>query len=310
MPSSRRFSSGVLVVVACGVAGACMVETPVVDGGDGGDDDGGGEAIENLPTWCNAICNGLRDCGPVPPPDSCVQECITQFEAFENKSETCTQAGRRAMRCLEIMRCTGLDGAEGSDADGIEDCLVSDEQTRCRESLGLTSCTSLYLDDDHAGTCEIHTYGCANDLDYRLECESEGEFARCTCLTGDVVNGAFAPLGCPSQKDAIRSCGWPVVPPGGPDLVPPVRCELGGSSVPGDDGTGCSINFLDCSDGHSYGVNCNGAERSFRCECTIDGQKAVDNTSFYDRVCPFALDDDEGRTAMNDACGFSIAPFR
>ena len=270
-----------------------MVETPVVEGNEAGDEVG-------LRSWCQQICDGLEDC-----PDEldyCLPQCVALFQDFEGKNDVCADAGRRAMSCLEQTRCTGLEGVEG--------CSVSGERERCLASRGQTSCQSGENLAEDAQDCGFRFSYCSSGDEFTLDCSVDADGTRCTCMTGDIVNGEFAPAMCPSVEDVLRICAWPAVyPPGVPTPPPAARCQLGGSSSPGGAGVECSMNFVQCSDGHTYGVNCVGAERAVRCDCMIDDE--VDSVySSPDGICSFALADDDGRTALNYACGFSIAAFR
>ena len=276
---------------------ACMVNTPVVEGDENPvvDDSRLGE---ELGAWCDSFCERFVECG-IEGADNCPADCVPYFvETFGGKGETCTNAGLGLMDCLEQSSCDDLDQ---------ESCDVSAAEAQCAPVTDGVVCES---EDQGAGSggasggCSVGFSDCADGREYGLSCTVLNGLPSCQCGIDGEPQGFFQPTEpfCESGSLAIQVCGWPVVDGGRPQTPPPVECDLIGSS---GDGSGvCDVSFLECTDGRSYGVRCNGAEG---CRCEIDGVP-IGFVGSSDMICPFASGPDIGAVAMNYSCGFRLVP--
>jgi hypothetical protein len=304
----KRFASRVVPLLLP----ACIVDTPVVDDGDAGV--GSDRLGANLGAWCDSLCARWDACGEGG--DECVTDCIEIFRGgFAKKNDTCTEAGFRAMDCLERASCAEL--------TGLDLCAVQEEFELCLASQGLVYCRP--PDDETGGTggpgggpatglsCGVGFEECSNGSAYRLACDGPGDPPVCSCTVDDEVVGRFVPsrLSCPDARDVARICGWPVTEGWVLPIYPPVRyCNGTGRSdlsdgVPTGD---CSASFADCSNGHSYDIECRDtAPGVVDCTCFLDGEE-YDTYQSEKGVCPFVFDlNDGGTVATNYACSFNLS---
>lgn len=280
---------------------ACMVDTPVVESPDSGV--GSDRLGANLGEWCDSLCARLAVCGDAD--TECVTDCIELFrEGFANKSGNCTEAGLRAMDCLEQASCAEL--------MSFDPCSIQEEVDLCIASQGLVYCPD--GDNDETGgaggafSCSVALDECSSGSVYRLACDGPGDPPECSCTVDDEVVGRFVPsrLECPDVREVARICGWPVTDGIRLPTYPPVEwCN--GSSMSNVSGGDCSALFANCSNGHSYAIECqDGAPGVVDCTCFLDGEE-YDTYQSVAGVCPFVRDlDDGGIVATNYACGFNL----
>jgi hypothetical protein len=292
---------------------ACMVDTPVVEG----DPVEGDRLGADLAAWCDSRCARAAECDPEEYPDECPDRCFTYYgEMFAGKTDACTEAGLRLMDCEENLTC-----AEVRSRDA---CPQADEEDRCLRSRGLAACRA---DESGSGgsagfggsgtppvpeSCSMGVSDCSDDRTYAIACEGFGDTPVCECTTDGYVTGRFAPNenSCPESFTAKQICGWPVVVHRGEPSIPPlVSCEVygGDGAAGGGNVAQCGAQFGVCSDGRSYGVDCDGSPGLVTCTCFIDDE-AVGYHESAAGICPFIWDPDGGAVAANHACGFRIAP--
>jgi hypothetical protein len=269
---------------------ACMVDAPIVEANDDENELG-----VDIGSWCDTFCERSEECG-LETAAPCLGECVTLLEEFAGGGVTCAEAGQRAIACLERASCAEL--------AGDDPCSIRDEHARCLDSAEGTACKAVDTSGSGHPDCGHHFADCPNGRQYSLECFADGNGSRCVCTTDGVDEGEFAAVACPPADEAIRICAWPIEREDGAPVARAERCVGGGSTGPAS--VDCIMDFDQCSDGHSYGVNCTAVERAVRCECEIDGV-VVRVYSSPAGICEFfASDPYDGRVALNYACGFAI----
>ncbi|HEX6273062.1 MAG TPA: hypothetical protein VFZ53_08480 [Polyangiaceae bacterium] len=289
---------------------ACMIDTPVVDGPDAGD--GSDRLGANLGAWCDSWCARMDVCGAGG--DECVAECVETFrDGFANKNDTCTAAGLRVMDCLEQAPCAEL--------ASFDACAIQEERALCAQPRALVNCRvgdggePASMDGEPASgfSCSAGFEECSNGSVYRLACDGPGDPPECSCMVDDEVVGRFIPsrLRCPGALEVARICGWPVTDGSALPTYPPVwYCHatsmsgLSGGVPTGD----CTASFMNCSNGHSYEIECRDtAPGVVDCTCLVNGEE-YDTYQSEKGVCPFAFDLNDGATvATNYACGFNLS---
>jgi hypothetical protein len=132
-------------------------------------------------------------------------------------------------------------------------------------------------------------------------------------MIDEEVVGSFIPsrLVCPDTRDVARICGWPIVEEGREPTYPIVEwCHHGSmSGVSGGVPTGdCGASFANCSNGHTYAVECHDtASGVVDCTCLLDDEE-YDSYQSAAGICPFVADlSDGGTVATNYACGFNLS---
>ncbi|HEX6273063.1 MAG TPA: hypothetical protein VFZ53_08485 [Polyangiaceae bacterium] len=278
---------------------ACTVDTPVVEGSKD-------RLGEDLAAWCDSLCATFVECESEATPEEregCGEDCVSYFsDTYVGRGEVCESAALRAMDCVEDASCSEL-------AD--DTCNLHEAEARCAESLGQVVCGAEDISLTPSGgpfQCELGLGDCSDDNEYRLTCEPS-EPPECHCSVNGSITGRFTPsvLVCPTIMEVKRICGWPI--PNGrgePELPAPAVCMLRGSTASGlpDD---CDIGFDACSDGHSYGIECENAAGEASCRCVVDGAP-IGFVGSPGAICPFANDPDGGAVTLNYACSFMLAP--
>lgn len=278
---------------------ACAVDTPVVEGSE--------ERLgEDLGAWCDSLCERFVECEPeatLEEREECGEYCVSYFkDTYVGRGDVCENAALRVMDCMEDASCSEL-------ADDV--CNIRTEEARCAESSGQVVCRA----EDSSGTpsdapfqCDLGFSDCSDGQEYRLFCEP-GASPRCYCSVDGAITGAFAPsvLICPTHIETKRICGFPI--PNGlgePEAPTPATCISHGNTWSGAPGV-CDIAFTACSDGHSYGIECDSVGGDASCHCMLDGAP-VGFEGSPSVICPFAQDPDGGAVTLNYACGFTLAP--
>lgn len=290
---------------------ACTVDTPVVEGSNATFDDRLGA---DLGPWCEAACAKVRDCAPEEEPrEDCPDDCYELFATeFVGKGDMCAAGALRLMDCIEGASCRDLSLDVCDTMAEISRCAASNGQVTCESRGGGEGGSAGFGGSAPAGTstpsCEVQYDECSNGLTYMVSCSGSAP-RECECMiAGDYTTGHFRrdSVDCPEAYEAREICGWPIIPhPDEPPTQPPVSCSFGSSSGAAGGGSvgSCEIFFEDCSDGHNYGITCDGSNEA--CACRVDGETAGSFvTSEY--ICPYVFDDDSGAATLNNACGFSI----
>jgi hypothetical protein len=293
---------------------ACMVDTPVVEGDQNDDDERLGAG---LAAWCESLCARVAECEPEDYQATCPATCADYYsETFVGKTDACTEAALRLMDCREQNSCAEI-------RSGVA-CNQADEEDRCYGSVGLAVCREDSSGGGTAGfggsggpppleSCETGLDDCSDDHEYTVACRGLGVMPVCDCLYDTEVTGRFYPSAsvCPDPSIAKQICAWPVAARRGePELPPVVRCfdrESYGTAPPGNEAE-CGAEFGDCSDGHTYAVECGGSPGAVECTCYVDSEAV----GYYESpvgICNSVHDNDLGNIATNFACGFRIAPI-
>jgi hypothetical protein len=145
------------------------------------------------------------------------------------------------------------------------------------QQLGFTSQSDCDTKEAQQANCANAQASCNFDQGALNKCLSDLDAQACTVTTQPA------------------SCATNVICPGQPGQV---VCQ--GSSI-SSGGSGCTVTFNSCSDGHTYGATCSGTGTN-QCTCQKDGVNGASFTSGTD-ICSSST---TARPVIQADCGFAF----